>query len=94
MRFYIKYDDFYNIFESLENAENNKRKADYIVQSILGSPTRYRYIKDDIYDWFKSLDIEYSIGCDLKHTLSNSYTSYFIDILDKDKMVMFKLTWL
>jgi hypothetical protein len=34
MRFYIKYDDFYNIFDSIENDENDKRKADYIVQSI------------------------------------------------------------
>ena len=78
------FEEFYRYF--LVDSEKPNRPYSYI----LGN-SKYRYLKDENHEWLVSMDIDYSIG------ITGSETSWilnhYVEIEDKDKVMLFKLTW-
>jgi hypothetical protein len=107
MRFHIDFEDFDEYFMSTEDEERPDRLYDYRYISISPTLIYYYYILDDIFKWFKDLNIEYQMGYQsqgkditgdfsIKSVISmDPYSCYwYIDIKDENKAMLFKLTWM
>jgi hypothetical protein len=89
MKFIIKPKDFYIYFEDFGSGSTKFRTPDYMINK----PYACYFIKENIYNWFKELDIEYRLY--FHYTDIDIGTSFWIiEILDENRAMLFKLTWM
>ena len=53
----------------------------------------YRYLNDDIHEWFKSYSASYKIVHNEYYKNKEKYVQWCLNIEDNDIAILFKLTW-
>jgi hypothetical protein len=92
MKIPIKISEFHKYFE-ISDEERPARKADHEYKSLISNLIYYYYyIRNDIYEWFKTLNIAYYVNFDIDEKLQ--LTFWYIEIPNDSEAVLFKLTWM
>lgn len=92
MRIRFKTSVFHEYFV-VTSTKLTTRDTDHVYPSAISDCTYYYYIREDIYKWCKSLNIEYSINFNHDEVIK-SQSFWFIEIPNDSEAVLFKLTWM